>query len=375
MPSLLRTALLATVMIVVGTDRTLTQPAWLGQSIEQSSDVGWLERLVKDRAFGEQECARIEKQFCHLGSTLKFDRASAYARLGAIGTSAAVEAVKRIESAFANRPTIPGKVDLDGYVPYPADSTPDGGWSDLGRVTAADHRTYVLLSLHFYGEWSLFVCWQDGDTQQWTRPYLVPVFVDPRTTASVTDLGGGRFRATFSATPQTELPVPPALDLVIADIVRDTDGDGWTDLEEARLGLNPRRADSDGDGIPDGVDATPMYAAPASAKEEAPTQILRRAIFCAFGLTDASHALFVIRRSPRLQLQSASGPVLYRAPGRAEGGYGILVSWKITQQNATTATVEVYDHEGNMSASTRYVSLKRIGSDWLVVDMSMGSIS
>jgi hypothetical protein len=203
----------------------------------------------------------------------------------------------------------------------------------------------------------------------------VPAFVDPWTTASVTDLGSGRLRATFSATSSTQLPVPAAQELVIADVVRDTDEDGWTDLEEARLGLNPRRADSDGDGIPDGVDATPMYAAPAGRKEDENTQILRRAIFCAFGLTDASHALYVIRRSQRLQLQSASGPILYRAPGKAEGGSGILVSWKIVQHNATTATVEVYDYEGNVSASTRYVSLKRVGSDWLVVDVSMGSIS
>ncbi len=46
----------------------------------------------------------------------------------------------------------------------------------------------------------------------------------------------------------------------IADIVRDTDGDGLTDLAEQQLLLDPANADTDGDGIRDGDDGLPNVA-------------------------------------------------------------------------------------------------------------------
>ena len=38
----------------------------------------------------------------------------------------------------------------------------------------------------------------------------------------------------------------------------DSDGDGLTDDEELELGLDPNNPDSDGDGVPDGIDASPL---------------------------------------------------------------------------------------------------------------------
>jgi hypothetical protein len=53
----------------------------------------------------------------------------------------------------------------------------------------------------------------------------------------------------------------------LAEAARDTDKDGIPDLIERRLFLDPRRADTDGDGRADGVDPVPN-AAP-SAEDEA----------------------------------------------------------------------------------------------------------
>jgi hypothetical protein len=48
------------------------------------------------------------------------------------------------------------------------------------------------------------------------------------------------------------------LKIKLADIVVDSDRDGLTDIEERKLGLDYADADSDGDGMNDGVDAAPL---------------------------------------------------------------------------------------------------------------------
>jgi hypothetical protein len=62
------------------------------------------------------------------------------------------------------------------------------------------------------------------------------------------------------------------LDLSLADLTRDSDGDGLTDLAEKRLLTDPHDADSDGDGLSDGDDRLP--GVPQSADNSAATQAL-----------------------------------------------------------------------------------------------------
>ncbi|MBV8515964.1 MAG: hypothetical protein JO197_01050 [Acidobacteria bacterium] len=55
------------------------------------------------------------------------------------------------------------------------------------------------------------------------------------------------------------------LEFPLAELTRDSDGDGLTDLLEERLTTDPRDADTDGDGMADGVDALPRVAVAAEA--------------------------------------------------------------------------------------------------------------
>ncbi|RZN33845.1 MAG: hypothetical protein EFT35_10115 [Methanophagales archaeon ANME-1-THS] len=50
--------------------------------------------------------------------------------------------------------------------------------------------------------------------------------------------------------------------------VPDTDGDGWTDVQERRAGTDPYRVDTDGDGIWDPIDADPLGAPPILTSRE-----------------------------------------------------------------------------------------------------------
>lgn len=77
-----------------------------------------------------------------------------------------------------------------------------------------------------------------------------PRFTSVRAGAPITALFGGR-RPSLEAGGET---------LVLPDLRRlgaDRDRDGLTDRLEARLGTDPRRADTDGDGRPDGQDPSP----------------------------------------------------------------------------------------------------------------------
>ena len=51
----------------------------------------------------------------------------------------------------------------------------------------------------------------------------------------------------------------------------DSDGDGWTDEEEAIAGTDPTTPDTDGDGIPDPEDPNPLVPAPPAPTTPAPT--------------------------------------------------------------------------------------------------------
>src|SRR5690606_32306634 len=51
----------------------------------------------------------------------------------------------------------------------------------------------------------------------------------------------------------------------LAEVYADTDADGFTDIAEARMGLDPRRADTDGDGRADGADSAPLTASTGAA--------------------------------------------------------------------------------------------------------------
>lgn len=59
------------------------------------------------------------------------------------------------------------------------------------------------------------------------------------------------------------------VDISLADLKRDTDNDGLTDIAEWAMLLDPKRADTDGDGILDGRDPVPQVAASHTADPHA----------------------------------------------------------------------------------------------------------
>src|SRR6185436_566904 len=141
----------------------------------------------------------------------------------------------------------------------------------LNAVTAGD-REYAAVLSDIYGPYAPFVLTRHRGDARWRRPRLAggPVPTAPSFEAVVTVQADTLTIAFRRRTATSDMvPMPPATTVAIAAIDQDSDGDGWTDIEERALGMRPDRADSDGDGIADGVDSTPLHkAAPGEADDE-----------------------------------------------------------------------------------------------------------
>lgn len=153
----------------------------------------------------------------------------------------------------------------------------------------------------------------------------------------------------------------------------DADSDGWTDAQERKMGTNPAKADTDGDGLNDFQDPCPDLAHdPALAEDEA-TQIIQRAVFAYCGLGDAPMtALRRVRydtknRQPerRVHLWGISGPVIYAQDAAAPPWVDRVddhLQWTEPQINADRATIFVRDRH-----RVQLFHFKKLSSQWYVV--------
>jgi hypothetical protein len=327
--------------------------------IATETDVQWLEGAVSSSTIPAGLTQNVR-------TMAKAIRTRAYARLGELGTPESLAAIGRIEAEAAR------------IVPIPlasADVWPHVGWffaditvEPIARATAPDGTTYAIVSANLLGGFDFFIISSrmPDDRRSWSRPKLVdrssPLGAR---TGTLTPGAGDTLRFTFTL---FRPPGSRALQISLLEMNRDSDGDGWTDIEESRLETDPHDPDSDGDGVPDGADVCPLHAA---SKEEAGSDnaiILQKAIFAAFGLTRSRQLLYVTPDSPPVQVFGYGGPILFGYPITKDSlPGGPYVSWRIAERTTTTARVELSDHEATTSGGGQDVMLRKIGETWVVV--------
>lgn len=359
-----------------------------------STDVGWLELLASGDAAGAE--ANVSRYF-----SPKKVRQVAFLRLGELGTRDALAAIRRVEGQARTWSLVPETVSLD-RMPHPSGHFGDERREPFAQVTAPTGVTYALIQLDRLGGIDAFLIWSrtPQDRASWSRPVLVPDrfgqgIADPR----LTWVGDGdKIRLDFmpSETPKAPailrttgpmvklLPAgPQSITLSPSALTRDADGDGWTDIEERRLGTNVTKADSDGDGIADGVDTCPTYAATPFEADDVEATILRKVFFAGFGIYGSPSLYMVGPGSRPLQLWGSRAPVIYA--DRTEwinqwGGAPPRLSWRVTfvttdGSAAQKAIVEFGDYVGGMAAAGYTATLNRIGDEWVVVKIAMNWIS
>jgi hypothetical protein len=358
------------VTVAVSISLSAIQPRSLVTEVQSSTNVAWLERLCNDVAFAEAEYADRGRNT----AGVKGVRSAAYVRLGELATPESVAAIPRIEAAHRAQSVLPPAITPGAWSYHPAPHMSDSRWRIDSRTPVSQGFDAAAFVLEFYGAVSLFVA--TGENGRWGRPYLVLPSVQRDAVVTLRDLGGGRLRAAFSTASapnqeRTTLPfVPGAIEFSLSDVQQDSDGDGWTDIEEQWLDLSWHDPDSDRDRLPDGSDSTPGFQPTGAAVDPVDAAILRRALFAMFGLTGSPHALFVRDQSPRLQLDNLPGPVFYR-----DARNGVRVTWKVVKRSDAEAVVEITDYEAPLAASGNELRLRRVGDEWYVVSIRMLWIS
>lgn len=311
-------------------------------------------------------------------------RASAYARLGAIGTAESLAASRRIEAALRNQPTLASPALTGWSWPSAAAGISAGRMIAVNSVQSGEREYAVVLS-EIDGPFAPFILMRSRADGRWQRPRLAGAPVpNAASFEPVLTLDGESLSIAFRRRPPAPetVPVPAPVVVTLSAITLDTDADGWTDLEEHALGMRHDRADTDDDGIPDGSDSSPLYKAADGEDRDDEAQILRRAMFVAYGLSGSRYAVFVAPGHRPVQLYGHSGPVFFNValPDRTGCGRGARpgtcaaiaggaqVAWTLSRPAPTDAVVQFRNVQGLGFRSTSQATLRKIGGEWVVVD-------
>ncbi|MBS1703811.1 MAG: PQQ-like beta-propeller repeat protein [Armatimonadetes bacterium] len=169
------------------------------------------------------------------------------------------------------------------------------------------------------------------------------------------------------------------------ELSKDSDHDGLTDLEEKRLGTDPHKADTDGDGDLDGVDPWPNVAKRTLTEDE---KVLAAAFEARYHDSDSEGpALFYGPKGMKpFEMPGRRGTVMWAPENNErwtlplemcyEQGIG-LINVSPIQWNAdkTIATVEISTAYGGLNGTGYQGVVKKFGDEWVVVEMGQTWVS
>jgi hypothetical protein len=365
----------------------------LFDKIAKSEDVPWLERLAGSLEEAKKEFLPAPLSTSpKIGSTVKDVPIEAYVRLGKLHTKESLAAIERIEKKAKECNRMPETVSL-GLMTNPSFILADSEVKLLATVKAPDGMTYgVIQALYLMGDKDLFlVSSKTPDvTSSWTRPKLILGEAPPQNlmeaslafkSDGVLELSMFHRKVESVLLREGDKPAPPPepaawkLEIPLKQALGDQDKDGWTDSEEFRLGLNPKNADTDGDGLDDGKDPCPNFAPPPGHENDEDAQVVQKAFFAAFGLSQSRVLLLVMPTSAKTQVWGYPGPVIYMDDARKWSGQHqrgwIYVDWTIVGRTDDEAKVQMKDVMPTIEQQE--FLLRKIDGKWIVVERKLPS--
>ena len=354
--------------------------------IESSVDVPWLEKIAGSLEGSLQEAAlRPNIGISHRAEL----RTAAYARLGALGTQESLAAVERIENtakknkSFASTPTI-----QMGWWSHPAWAWGEIKIEPLVQIKAKDGKVYGIIHSTFLGETDFFLTSSNDPNENiWTRPKLIATapasqyLKEPELIQAEDDI----LNLSFTRDIPTMVTEQKKIEISISQVTKDSDSDGWTDLEELRLCIDPNNPDTDGDGIKDGDDITPNYAPSPDDNGSDEVAVIQKAIFAVYGLSESRHLLLVKANFRKVQVWGYSGPIIYQNDSDNRDkllnlSKSVFVEWTIETPGGRGATrpgmtvVKFTDRMGG-GGDMQYIYLQRKLEKWYVIARVFGPVS
>lgn len=224
----------------------------------------------------------------------------------------------------------------------------------------------------FYDLW--LVRWEDG---RWRHPLFTGVTARPPQRPSKRrnpdeKASAAETRALLDGGWISKFIGNPALE-------KDSDGDGLTDLEEARLGTDPNRTDTDGDGIPDARDANPLVAPRPLTEDERVIQAAFEARYHFHDHRDLPMSVSIEGHAP-MELYGSGGYVLPTEKDRFATLFGLGPAFVRIQLDPKPdphgdRVVHISTTYARVNGAGYVLTLRRIGDDWIVVSGQMEWIS
>jgi hypothetical protein len=262
------------------------------------------------------------------------DRAR-FVELGRIGSADSLAAYDRMAARLEGAAPAPARLDALDPLDHPS-WLPETRWSAPVPVSNAGGMAFRL-TRGAMGRLYLARSLTPVARGSWSRPVPVDILESCCAELSSLELRDGAISLTCRSCAdrghKTQTTIRPA------DVFRDADGDRWTDIEERLLGLDPERADTDRDGLPDGADVCPTLPVSAAVRDD-DEPIVQAAFLASFGTSWPSLPLFPSASMPRVHFRGCAGPVLYGvSPGEYVSQRGTYLEWEVVNRRENSAVV------------------------------------
>jgi hypothetical protein len=298
-------------------------------------------------------------------------RDAAFTHLAGTGGQKGIEAVRNARrKQRANKPWYV-QIDLTTLKKY------EYGQTILATKKDSQGRVWTLFRCSILGNRNdLFIMEKRGE--RWERPIFTGAWNkekgDPFDQPKLPDTFRGIKVKDLIATEWIKIfPDDPT-------IRKDSDGDGLTDIVEARIGTDPHKADTDGDRLNDAVDPCPNAAPRPMGDTEKIVAACLEAHY--FGSQYARPAVLKLDMKP-FEVPASPNMIIWQTPqnpapfnGLFGGGFNSLsIGGFRYSTDHRTVKVSFGRVSGGLNGNGSDITLKKIGEEWFVIDIQETWIS
>jgi hypothetical protein len=252
--------------------------------------------------------------------------------------------------------------------------SPRSTWAE---TTTADGQTWRLVQTYVLGRDDYYL--QPKSPGGWGKPVFTGLSPNRE------DIVQGQPFEEFMKTGWKKLlPLDPKY-------TADQDGDGLTDLVEARLGTDPANPDTDGDKVGDATDPCPDAAPRELGDEE---KIIAACMDARYFEQWDTPAMLEVEGVKPFELYGYAGVLMWNSKG-LEAAYGAGINslrfsayvdprergegetphWVQFNEDHTEATTEIGRVSGGLNGDGYVCQLRKYGDRWYVISMEMSWVS